>query len=115
MSLQPPTDYSKPLLFAAVGVSLALLCATYKSNYLPVVGDNIHSLPHGGAYRDGTKAVNYNGINCKEISSIGSFSTSYKLIAFSLICLLSFLIYVSSKFSSRSSRIQHHCVHHRML
>nr|AHJ80273.1 triple gene block protein 2 [Cherry twisted leaf associated virus]UCJ00508.1 triple gene block 2 [Cherry twisted leaf associated virus] len=115
MSLHPPTDFSKPLLFAAVGVSLALLCATYKASYLPAVGDNIHSLPHGGAYRDGTKAVNYNGINCRENSVISSLSVNHKLIAFSLVCLLSFSIYVSSKFSNRSSRIQHHCIHHRVL
>nr|UCJ00480.1 triple gene block 2 [Cherry twisted leaf associated virus] len=115
MSLTPPTDFSKPLLFAAAGVSLALLCATFKANYLPTVGDNIHSLPHGGSYRDGTKAVNYNGLNYVGNSSISSLYSSHKFVAFCLVCLLSFLIYVFSKFGHRSGRVQHHCLHHHVV
>ncbi|AID51403.1 TGB-2 [Cherry twisted leaf associated virus] len=115
MSLTPPTDFSRPLLFAAAGISLALLCATFKANYLPTVGDNIHSLPHGGSYRDGTKAVNYNGLNCIERSSISPLYSSHKFLAFCLVCLLSFLIYVFSKCNGRSNRIQHHCLHHHVV
>nr|AVD50424.1 TGB protein 2 [Cherry green ring mottle virus] len=115
MSLRPPTDYSKPILCAAVGVSLALLCAALKSHYLPSVGDNLHSLPHGGYYTDGTKSISYNGLNCKEPSQVRTSLKSEKLIALLLVIVVSFLIYVSSRFSSRSSRIQHHCIHHRVF
>nr|ATB18080.1 TGBp2 [Cherry green ring mottle virus]ATB18087.1 TGBp2 [Cherry green ring mottle virus] len=113
MSLKPPTDFSKPLLFAVAGISLALLCAAYKSHYLPSVGDNIHSLPHGGHYSDGTKSVSYNGLNCQLNHSQNLLSSHSKLIPLILVLFVSFLIYVSSKFSNRSPSIQHYCIHHR--
>nr|UCJ00159.1 triple gene block 2 [Cherry green ring mottle virus]UCJ00187.1 triple gene block 2 [Cherry green ring mottle virus] len=113
MSLKPPTDFSKPLLFAAAGVSLALLCAAYKSHYLPSVGDNIHSLPHGGYYSDGTKSISYNGLNCQQNHSQNFPLSNNKLIPLALVLFVSFLIYVSSKFGNRSPCIQHYCIHHR--
>nr|BDG15106.1 triple gene block protein2 [Clover yellow mosaic virus] len=58
--LTPPPDHSKTLLAAVVGVSLAVLVFTLTRSTLPHVGDNIHSLPHGGDYRDGTKIISYN-------------------------------------------------------
>nr|AKN20445.1 triple gene block protein 2 [Cherry rusty mottle associated virus] len=112
MSLKPPIDYSKPLLCAAIGVTVALVGAVLRADNLPRVGDNIHSLPHGGLYRDGTKSVNYNGLNCIEKSNIDPFYTSHKFIAFCVVCLLSFLIYVCSQCNRRSGSIHHHCVHH---
>nr|BCA25742.1 triple gene block protein 2 [Cherry green ring mottle virus] len=115
MSLKPPTDFSKPLLFAVAGVSLALLCAAYKSHYLPSVGDNIHSLPHGGHYSDGTKSVSYNGLNCQQHHVRNFMLSNSKLIPLSLVLFVSFLIYVSSKFGNRSHSIQHHCIHHRVF
>nr|UCJ00313.1 triple gene block 2 [Cherry green ring mottle virus] len=113
MSLKPPTDFSKPLLFAVAGVSLALLCAAYKSHYLPSVGDNIHSLPHGGYYSDGTKSISYNGLNCQQNHNQNFPFGNNKLIPLTLVLFVSFLIYVSSKFSDRSPSIQHYCIHHR--
>nr|ALP45857.1 triple gene block protein 2 [Cherry green ring mottle virus] len=113
MSLKPPTDFSKPLLFAVAGVSLALLCAAYKSHYLPSVGDNIHSLPHGGYYSDGTKSISYNGLNCQQNYSQNFSLSNNKLIPLALVLFVSFLIYVSSKFGNRSPCIQHYCIHHR--
>nr|UCJ00285.1 triple gene block 2 [Cherry green ring mottle virus] len=113
MSLKPPTDFSRPLLFAVAGVSLALLCASYKSHYLPSVGDNIHSLPHGGHYSDGTKSISYNGLNCQQHSGQTLLSSHNKLIPLTLVLLVSFSIYVSSKFGNRSPSIQHYCIHHR--
>lgn len=59
MPLSPPPDNSKAIFAAAVGLSLVLLVLVYSRNTLPQVGDNIHSLPHGGVYRDGTKSVFY--------------------------------------------------------
>ncbi|AHB87035.1 putative triple gene block protein 2 [Potexvirus nesignambrosiae] len=60
MPLQPPPNYIPVLVPIAVGIGLALLVVTFRSNQLPNQGDNIHSLPHGGRYRDGTKQVFYN-------------------------------------------------------
>ncbi|AGI62180.1 triple gene block protein 2 [Cherry rusty mottle associated virus] len=112
MSLKPPTDWSKPILFASVGVAASLVCFVFKADYLPRVGDNIHSLPHGGSYRDGTKSINYNGLKCIENSSVDPFHHSGKFLAFCSVIVLSVLIYVCSKYSNRSNRIHHFCVHH---
>nr|WBG54316.1 triple gene block protein 2 [Poplar mosaic virus] len=59
MPLSPPPDHSKTFLVAAAGLSLVLCLYTLTRSTLPGVGDNIHSLPHGGQYRDGTKSINY--------------------------------------------------------
>nr|UCJ00459.1 triple gene block 2 [Cherry necrotic rusty mottle virus] len=112
MSLKPPADYSKPILFAVVGISSAIFCATFKANYLPSVGDNIHSLPHGGSYRDGTKAVNYNGFNCIEKSEINQSSLFSKFAVFSFIILLVVLIHASCKSTRRDPSFHHYCIHH---
>nr|UCJ00424.1 triple gene block 2 [Cherry necrotic rusty mottle virus] len=115
MSLRPPTDYSKPLLCAAVGLTLAFICATLKASYLPAVGDNIHSLPHGGSYRDGTKAINYNGLNCYSKSSVNSQILPSKFVAFSFVCLIISVIYACSRSTHRPISVQHYCVHHRSV
>ncbi|CAA79763.1 12K-protein [Plantago asiatica mosaic virus] len=57
--LTPPTDYGKPVLAASIGISLALLVYTATRSTLPHVGDNLHALPHGGRYVDGTKSISY--------------------------------------------------------
>lgn len=59
MPLTPPPDYSKVFLVACVGVSIALIVGAYSRSTLPGVGDNLHSLPHGGVYKDGTKHIYY--------------------------------------------------------
>ncbi|AUG45970.1 TGB2 [Babaco mosaic virus] len=59
-SLTPPSDNSSAILAVAVGIGLALFTFTLLSYKLPVPGDNIHSLPFGGYYRDGTKSISYN-------------------------------------------------------
>nr|QQG34561.1 TGB2 [Stevia carlavirus 1] len=60
MALSPPPDYTKAVLCCAIGLSLVLLVLVYSRSTLPSVGDNLHSLPHGGYYRDGTKTIHYN-------------------------------------------------------
>nr|ALP45976.1 triple gene block protein 2 [Cherry necrotic rusty mottle virus] len=115
MSLRPPTDYSRPLLCAVIGVSLAVICATFKASYLPSVGDNLHSLPHGGSYRDGTKAINYNGLNCVGGASVNSQFLPSKIVAFSFVCVISLLVYACSRPTHRPISVQHYCVHHRSI
>ncbi|BAA03052.1 triple gene block protein 2 [Papaya mosaic virus] len=58
--LTPPPDHSKAILAVAVGVGLAIVLHFSLSYKLPSPGDNIHSLPFGGTYRDGTKSIIYN-------------------------------------------------------
>lgn len=59
MPLTPPPDYTKVLIAIAVGFSCALVISLFTRSTLPQVGDQIHSLPHGGWYKDGTKQIFY--------------------------------------------------------
>ncbi|DAZ85790.1 TPA_asm: triple gene block protein 2 [Cardamom virus X] len=60
MPLQPPPDYSKPVGVAIITLAAAICLWTITRSTLPHTGDNIHALPHGGCYRDGTKQIRYN-------------------------------------------------------
>ncbi|QYF50249.1 MAG: TGB2 protein [Xinjiang sediment betaflexivirus 1] len=61
MPLVPPADHSRAFFALAVGAALAIFAWTITRSTLPQVGDNVHSLPHGGYYRDGTKTIHYGG------------------------------------------------------
>nr|BDX36177.1 triple gene block protein 2 [Plantago asiatica mosaic virus]BDX36182.1 triple gene block protein 2 [Plantago asiatica mosaic virus]BDX36187.1 triple gene block protein 2 [Plantago asiatica mosaic virus]BDX36192.1 triple gene block protein 2 [Plantago asiatica mosaic virus] len=96
--LTPPTDYGKPVLAASIGISVALLVYTATRSTLPHVGDNLHALPHGGKYIDGTKSIHY--------FSPSSYKSKDPLpFAFLLILTLSGLILLLS----RRSRPPLHC------
>nr|QCH00872.1 triple gene block 2 [Shallot yellow stripe virus]QCH00881.1 triple gene block 2 [Shallot latent virus] len=85
MPLSPPPDHTKTYFASAVGICLALCLYTLTRSTLPHVGDNIHSLPHGGCYRDGTKKIIYN-------SPARNFPSSNLLLGFSSpLCLLALL------------------------
>nr|QZH70131.1 TGB2 [Garlic virus E] len=58
MSFAPPPDHSNYITLAG-GFALAIFVYTLRSNHLPHVGDNTHSLPHGGRYCDGNKQIHY--------------------------------------------------------
>nr|AGG13272.1 TGB2 [Shallot latent virus] len=60
MPLSPPPDHTKTYFAGAIGICVALCLYTLTRSTLPHVGDNIHSLPHGGCYQDGTKRIIYN-------------------------------------------------------
>jgi len=60
MRLQAPPDFTKPLVAVAIGVSIAVTIHFITRSNLPHVGDNLHHLPHGGRYSDGTKRIIYN-------------------------------------------------------
>nr|ULO04620.1 triple gene block protein 2 [Jasmine virus C] len=60
MPLTPPPDYTKAVLCAVAGISLALTLGLYTRSTIPFAGDQFHSLPHGGCYQDGTKKILFN-------------------------------------------------------
>nr|WOL52765.1 triple gene block protein 2 [Carrot virus S] len=99
MPFSAPPDNSKSVLAAAVGLSLALIVFSLTRSTLPVVGDNIHNLPHGGCYADGTKRISYFAPQEKFPSS-NLFKTANSPIIFLSILGLSLLIFLSSKFNS---------------
>ncbi|AXN92354.1 triple gene block protein 2 [Panax ginseng flexivirus 1] len=103
MSFQQPADWSKNLRPLLIGGGVALILFFFRQNNLPHTGDNIHSLPHGGQYQDGTKRINYCGPKKNfpgpGILSIGSSST-----AFVILIVLVALIYASERFTARIVR-----------
>nr|WJN65813.1 TGB2 [Phlox virus M] len=99
MPLTPPPDYTKTFFAAAVGVTLALIVWLLTKNTLPISGDRDHNLPHGGWYRDGTKAVQYNR-PCK-LNSIEGHNRSFLAQPWALVILLVLLILLSCKLNRR--------------
>lgn len=100
MALSRPPDYTKVLLVGALAVGTAVIIHFLRRNELPHVGDNLHHLPHGGSYCDGTKIINYGGSH-----------NSKRLITFNpllLVFLLSALIYALSRHDSLSVGV-HNC------
>nr|QTU68147.1 triple gene block protein 2 [Potato virus X] len=97
--LTAPVNSEK--VYIVLGLSLALISITFllSRNNLPHVGDNIHSLPHGGAYRDGTKAILYNSPNFGSRTSLNNGKNA----AFAAVLLLSLLIYGSRCLSQRNN------------
>nr|BDX36197.1 triple gene block protein 2 [Plantago asiatica mosaic virus] len=93
--LTPPTDYGKPVLAASIGISLAALVYTATRSTLPHVGDNLHALPHGGRYVDGTKSISYYSPNNSKARDPFPY-------AFLLILTLSGLILLLSRRSGAS-------------
>nr|DAC85620.1 TPA_asm: triple gene block protein 2 [Date palm-associated virus A] len=100
MSLRPPPDYNKTIVPISIGAAIGICLYFLTRSTLPHVGDNIHSLPHGGHYRDGSKVITY----CSPqrnfpASNLFKYSSNsfYALIA---VIVLIFLIYVSGKFNN---------------
>ncbi|ASJ78787.1 triple gene block protein 2 [Vanilla virus X] len=60
MPLIHPPDHTNAIRIAAVFLGVTLTIYALRVNTLPHVGDNIHALPHGGRYQDGTKTIFYN-------------------------------------------------------
>nr|QQG34615.1 TGB2 [Agave potexvirus 1] len=59
MPLVEPKSHHDTFFALAVGISLVLTAWVITRSTLPHTGDNIHSLPHGGHYRDGSKQITY--------------------------------------------------------
>lgn len=107
MPLSAPPDYTKSVFVIAIGLVLGVGLFMLTRNNLPHVGDNIHSLPHGGCYRDGTKAISYGGPKSHMPSS--NLFKGFGLPALCVVMLIIALIHVSEFAFSRSHR--HSCVH----
>nr|UTM72625.1 triple gene block protein 3 [Banmivirus BanMMV] len=100
MALSRPPDYTKVLLVSSLAIGTAVVIHFLRRNELPHVGDNLHHLPYGGSYCDGTKSISYGGSH-----------NSKRTIVFNpllLIFALSALIYALSKRDSLSVGI-HGC------
>jgi len=95
MPLTPPPDYSKAVFALAVGASLAILVGLWSRSTLPHVGDNIHHLPHGGVYRDGTKAVLYG--SPKKLNSVEGSDTSKHYIWGFVVALVGLILLLSRR------------------
>nr|ABW82718.2 triple gene block protein 2 [Narcissus common latent virus] len=102
MPLTPPRDFTKVYIAAAIGATFALVTWLLTKNTLPAVGDRDHNLPHGGLYRDGTKAIKYNS-PCK-LNSIEGDSRGFWTQPWALVSILSILIIISSRFDPRLCR-----------
>nr|UCR98564.1 triple gene block 2 [Apple stem pitting virus] len=102
MPFAQPPDYSKSVYPVAVGVAIAVVLFTLTRSTLPQVGDNIHNLPHGGNYQDGTKRISYCGP--KESFPSSSLLSSGTPMILGLIFSLILAIYVSEKWNKSSSR-----------
>nr|AGR66414.1 TGB2 [Apple stem pitting virus] len=102
MPFSQPPDYSKSVYPIAVGVAIAVVLSTLTRSTLPQVGDNIHNLPHGGNYQDGTKRISYCGP--RESFPSSSLLSSGTPMVFGLIFFLIIAIYVSEKWGRVGAR-----------
>nr|QNT38356.1 TGB2 [Cherry virus Turkey] len=113
MSLTPPPNYTSAVLCGCAGVCAALIVVSLKSDYSAPVGDNIHRLPHGGSYKDGTKSVVYAGRFFEGKGHLGLEEDFNNFWVFTVVWLLIFLIYVSHKCTSRNRSFHYHnCAFH---
>nr|WAB21254.1 triple gene block protein 3 [Banmivirus BanMMV] len=101
MALARPPDYTKVFLVGVFAVGTAVIIHFLRRSELPHVGDNLHSLPYGGSYCDGTKHISYKG----RYEGRQSYTFSPLLLIFTL----SFLIYVLSKRDSLSVGVHTCC------
>nr|WDY35310.1 triple gene block protein 2 [Garlic yellow mosaic-associated virus] len=110
MPISAPPDHSKTFVIIAVGVGIALCLFILTRSTLPNVGDNIHHLPHGGSYIDGTKRISYCGPN-KKYPSSNLFSPGPNFSIWLLVITLIFAIHV---LSGRKTTVRSNCgcVHH---
>nr|QED43829.1 TGB2 [Garlic latent virus] len=99
MPLSPPPDHTRTYFAGAIGVCIALCLYTLTRSTLPHVGDNIHSLPHGGCYQDGTKRIVYNS-PARNFPSSNLFTNLTSPLC--ILILLLGLIFLSEKIKSSS-------------
>lgn len=109
MALSRPPDYTRVFLVGVFAIGTAFIIHFIRRSELPHVGDNLHHLPYGGTYCDGTKKIYYaGGRNSKSAITFNPLLLIFALIA---------LIYVSSKRDSLSIGVHScgsgRCVHIR--
>ncbi|QYF50238.1 MAG: putative triple gene block protein 2 [Xinjiang alphaflexivirus 2] len=59
MPLTPPPDPNKSYQLAILAAGVVLTTLVLVSDHTPKVGDQLHNLPFGGYYQDGTKKIHY--------------------------------------------------------
>lgn len=97
MPLSNPPDHSKSILVLCVGLAIGVAVFSLTSYKGPTVGDNIHNLPFGGIYKDGTKSIVYNRPNRGGVVAV----SNQKVVVFTFIFALIAFIY-ALEVSSRS-------------
>nr|QDK54731.1 triple gene block protein 2 [Apple stem pitting virus] len=102
MPFSQPPDYSKSVFPVAVGVAVAVVLFALTRSTLPQVGDNIHNLPHGGNYQDGTKRISYCGP--KDSFPSSSLIPSGTPMILGIVVFLIFAIHVSEKWFGSGRR-----------
>ncbi|UVJ49775.1 TGB2 [Rose virus C] len=96
MPITAPPNYSKAVFAAAIGVSVGIALYMLTRSTLPQAGDNIHSLPHGGTYCDGTKKITYNPSHQSYPSS--NLFKGYEFPAFAVVIFLCVCVYLSESY-----------------
>nr|AYQ96190.1 triple gene block 2 protein [Grapevine virus T] len=92
MSFQQPANWAKSLGPLLIGAGIAIVVHFLRTSNLPHVGDNLHHLPHGGSYQDGTKRIIYCGPR-KEYPGTGLLQFGDSQFAIVLVLGISLLIY----------------------
>lgn len=105
MSFSAPTNWAAALKPIFIGVAVACVIHFTQRSNLPHVGDQGHSLPHGGIYRDGTKAVNYYSPNHSFPRPGLLNKCTNSLGVLSLISILIIAIIVNERVFNRGRRV----------
>ncbi|QQZ48550.1 TGB2 [Garlic yellow stripe associated virus] len=100
--LTEPVNYKRTIEVGLIGAAVCCVILLLTRNNLPHTGDNIHSLPHGGRYIDGTKQISY----CSPkpnypSSSLFDLPSLWPLLS---ILFISAIIYAISRFDNRVVR-----------
>lgn len=103
MALRAPPDFTKVAFAVAIGVGSAFLVKSFRENNLPHTGDNLHSLPFGGDYSDGTKSVSYHGPAYRS-AHLSQLKGPLPLLA---VLFLIALIHASAVFGNRRRGVLH--------
>nr|CAJ14329.1 triple gene block protein 2 [Pepino mosaic virus] len=99
--LTPRADLTDTYKIIAIAFLLSACIYFQNSPYQPVAGDNLHSLPFGGQYQDGTKKISYFP------QQQSYFHSGNKLNVLILIFILTLGIVLTNKFSFSFSRTTH--------
>nr|AYQ96155.1 triple gene block 2 protein [Grapevine virus T] len=103
MSFQQPANWAKSLGPVLIGAGVAIVIHFLRASNLPHVGDNLHHLPHGGSYQDGTKRITYCSPK-KEYPGTGLFQLGNSQAVIVLVLGISLLIYAVEKFGIGAPR-----------
>nr|CAJ14221.1 triple gene block protein 2 [Pepino mosaic virus] len=99
--LTPRADLTDTYKTIAIAFLLSACIYSQNSHYQPVAGDNLHRLPFGGQYQDGTKKISYFP------QQQSYFPSGNKLNVLILIFILTLGIVLTNKFSFSFSRTTH--------